>query len=713
MSELYVAFLWHMHQPNYRDPFKGYFAMPWVRLHAGKAYYDMAVLAEKFPGMGLTFNLVPSLLEQIEDYGAGTEDYELMLSKLDPAKLNRDEKDAILSRFFQANSDTMIRPLLRYSELRHLRGEKGTRSDIDAAVKVYSAQDFLDLQVLFNLSWFGFTIRETDSDIKKLVRKGRHYTIEDRDLVLEKQRDVLSRIIPLYRRLSEQGALDITASPFYHPILPLLCDTTVAREGMPGCLLPRNRFVSPEDAERQVNLGLDYMEKRMGVRPRGMWPSEGSVSPGALEIIRDAGIVWVATDEEILAKSVKQYHCDRDLYHPWSAHGVSIFFRDHTLSDRIGFVYARNPARLAVDDFIGRLKAVASGGDGTVRCVSVILDGENPWEYFPNSGKEFLTELYSRILADKELKPVSFSRFLEEHPSSSSIKSIFPGSWINGNFDTWIGDQEEADGWDALKNARDRLTENERRLSPEEAEEAWLEIYRAEGSDWFWWYGEDHTSPNDPEFDRLFRAHLERVYTILKLNPPPEILEPIIRKETVRPDVEPTGLLTPVIDGRVTTFYEWLSAGWFPASGPAGAMSGGISLISSMYYGFDLDMMYFRFDFTPQEEPIDITRWSLALYIQNGEGYRIDLSLAQPRSYLLYRKAKDKWIRRMHRTDVAVGKVIELGVSFADINMKGGQRGFFMVVVSEDGLEQERLPRTGTVMFVMPDETYTSMMWQV
>ena len=362
---------------------------------------------------------------------------------------------------------------------------------------------------------------------------------------------------------------------------------------------------------------------------------------------------------------------------------------------------------------MGKLKSIAGSGDGSARCVSVILDGENAWEFFKNSGKDFLNELYQRILSTGNLKPVTFTKFLKEHPPKKKIKSIFPGSWIHGNFDTWIGDQEEADGWDVLKNARETLIKKKNKLSEEELNEAWLEIYRAEGSDWFWWYGKDHSSPNDPEFDRLFRAHLERVYNILELETPVEIIEPIIQKQSIRPDVEPTGLLTPVIDGRMTTFYEWLSAGWFPVTGPIGAMSGGKHLISSVYYGFDLKSLYFRFDFTEHEEPLDVSNWSLSIKIQNGERYRIDVYLDKPDNFILFRRLKDRWIRRTRRKDIAVDRIIELGISFNDLNMEIGQKGFFTVIFYENGLERERLPGTGNVSFSVPDVNFQSIMWQL
>lgn len=713
MSTIHVAFLWHMHQPNYRDPIRGTYSMPWVRLHATKAYRDMVVLAERFPEMRLTFNLVPSLLEQTEDYAAGAGDYELVLSRRPPAELTPEEKKTILTRFFWANHETMVKPYPRYHELLRSRGMQGTRAEIETAAGEFSAQDFLDLQTFFALGWFGFSAREDDPDVRRLIRKGRFFTVEERDLLLDKQRNIVAEIIPLYRRAWESGAIDVTASPFYHPILPLLCDTFAACDGMPGCLLPKGRFRHPEDAAAQVRLSIEYFEKKLGRRPEGMWPSEGSVSPEALEILRDAGIRWVATDEDILAKSAKNYSRSRDLYHPWEAHGVSVFFRDRHLSDQIGFVYARNAATVAADDFIAQLRAIAATGASGPKCVSVILDGENAWETYPDSGRLFLETLYTRILAEKEIEPVTFREYLDRYPSDRKLRAIFPGSWINGNFDTWMGDREEADGWDALKNTRDQLAAHEPSLAPEAAAEAWREIYKAEGSDWFWWYGDDHSSPNDPEFDRLFRAHLERVYHLIGVAPPKEITEPIIQFHAERPEIEPAGIITPVIDGKTTTFYEWIAAGWLPTTGPEGAMSGGTSIITAIFYGFDLGNVYFRFDPVKSETPPDLSKWTLVIFLDTGESYRIELNLAHPDSYTILRRIRDKWVRRTRRTSVAMRRIIELGAGFPDIDAKAGMKVNFSVAFVEDGVERERWPKTGHISFTVPDETFPSREWQV
>ena len=713
MSKLNIAILWHMHQPNYRDPIRGVYSMPWVRLHATKAYLDMASLAARFPEMHLTFNLVPSLLEQMEDYAEGAEDFELILARKAPSELTLDEKKAILSRFFQANIDTMIKPLPRYLELLQYRGIMGSRTEIENATCKFSAQDFLDLQILFNLSWLGFSARENDPELRRIIRKGRLFTIEERNLVLDRQRDIVASLLPLYRQTWESGAIDISVSPFFHPILPLLCDTSIAREGMPAGLLPKRPFRHPEDAVTQVRMALRYFEEKFGRIPSGMWPSEGSVSPAALEIIRDSGIRWVATDEEILARSTKNYNRSRDLYHPWEANGLSVFFRDRHLSDQIGFVYAHNPAQTAVDDFIGKLRHIAAAGTTRSRCVSIILDGENAWENYPGSGKQFLETLYTRLLSEPDIQPISFSRYLEEFSPERSITSIFPGSWINGNYDTWIGDKEEVDGWDALNTVRDLLVAREKDLAPEAREEAWREIYKAEGSDWFWWYGDDHSSSNDPEFDRLFRAHLERVYQILGMIPPKEITETIIQHRVERAEVEPTGLITPIIDGRTTTFYEWIAAGWIPTAGPEGVMSGGQSILTSIYYGFDLDNCYFRLDPVKHKEPFDYSRWTLIIEIDTDEKYRVELHLGKPDSYTIFRQAGEKWVRRTRKNCVAMNRIIELGVGFGDVNVKKGLRVNFSVMLHEDGVERERWPKTSYINFTVPDENFQPRMWQI
>jgi len=704
-----------MHQPNYRDPIRGYYSMPWVRLHATKAYYDMAKLAERFPEVGMTVNLVPSLLEQIEDYVAGAVDYELMLSRKDPVELTAEDKEALLARFFQAHHETMIKPLPRFMELLQLRGVYGTRNDIATALKKFAFQDYLDLQVLFNLAWFGFAAKEEDSGLRKLIRKGRFYTIEDRDYVLKKQHDILAAIIPIHKKLWKEGAIDISASPFYHPILPLLCDSSIAQTGMPGCLLPANRYNQPGDAAKQVEMAMQYFKRKLGRKPTGMWPSEGSVSDEALQIIKDAGVKWAATDEDILAKSTEGYDRGRDLYQPWDKDGVAVYFRDIQLSDKIGFVYSRNPAETAVDDFIGRLNVIADQPSNKPRCISVILDGENPWEYYPNSGKEFIELLYERLGTEKKLAPISFTQYLDDYGPGGKLKSIFPGSWINGNFDTWMGDKEEADGWDALYNARAALVENEASLTKAKQKEAWSEIYRAEGSDWFWWYGDDHSSPNDPEFDRLFRAHLEHVYRLLGKEVPTEVSETILLKQLVRADVEPTGLISPVIDGRTTTFYEWLSAGWVPTAGPAGAMSGGEPLISAIYYGFDLEQFYLRMDFVELEDDKthDFSQRRFVIQLENGGKYRIEIDLADCCTYLIYRKSKDRWVRRVRRDTVALDRVFELAVPFEDIGAVAGTRINFVVTAFEDGVEHERWPASGSISFEAPDDDFESRMWQV
>ena len=351
---LYVAFLWHMHQPFYKDLVTGGYAMPWSRLHGVKDYYGMAHILRDFPDIRQTFNLVPSLMDQIIDYSEkGASDIYLDHARKPAADLGKGEQIFVLRNFFLANWDNMIRPYPRYWELLSKRGTDVSDRELGRMARYFSAQDFLDLQVWFNLAWFDPLFKDSDPMLIGLIQKGRDFTEEEKGQLIEKQREVMRLILPEYRDLWEQGRIEVSASPYYHPILPLLCDTDAAKTASPGIRLP-TRFSHPEDAEAQVSRALARFSEVFGRRPVGMWPSEGSVSEAVIPIVADQGIKWLATDEEVLAKSL-DIPLDRDfsgvskrpevLYRPYRAvhddREVSIVFRDHTLSDLIGFVYSK------------------------------------------------------------------------------------------------------------------------------------------------------------------------------------------------------------------------------------------------------------------------------------------------------------------------------------------------------------------------------------
>jgi len=542
-SPVSVTFLWHMHQPLYKNPEDGSYLLPWVRLHATKDYFDMAALIEAVPQMRAVINFVPSLFVQLEDYAKGiAKDPFLEYSSKPVSKLTDKEKLFLLNNFFTVNKKRKIDPSARYSELWKKKAQAG--SEPKKLLNNFSLKEYLDLQVLFNLAWCGPILRK-DAQVAALVAKDRSFTQKEKELLLAKQQELISRIIPTYRRLQEKGRIEVSVSPFYHPLLPLLCDSYSAEEAQPGITLPRSRFTHPEDAAEQIHLALQYYRQLFGTEARGMWPPEGGVSNKALELAIRQGLKWIATDESTLTKSasfgektIKEIEscfpsekmCSPYIYKSQQGE-ISIFFRNQALSNLISFVYSSWDEEKAADDFFRQLLALNSclkEGPGPY-IISIIMDGENAWEYFPKGGEVFLLSLYQKIAACPQFKPVTFSEFLSTigKGHQSSIAKILPGSWINGNFSTWIGEPVKNKAWDYLYQARKTLEEFVARLSPEEKkqkrkaiEKALKTIYVAEGSDWFWWLQSGEQAENERKFSLIMKLHLKEVYKALDLEIP-------------------------------------------------------------------------------------------------------------------------------------------------------------------------------------------------
>ena len=597
-SPLKIAILWHMHQPNYEDPGTNRMVLPWVRLHALKDYLDMPLIASQYENVRTTFNLVPSLLDQLDLYVNGATDRHLELTQIEATALTEDEKSEVIRTFFQAHPERMILPYPRYRSLyRKMRESSGQ----PVQASLFTSEEIRDVQIWSNLTWVDPTFRG-EEPVKALFAKGQHFTEEEKASLLDWQRGLLKRVVPTYRRLLDENRLEISFTPYYHPILPLLCDTNSAREAIPGISLPQAQFRHPEDARIQIKMACDRFKNLFGRPLTGMWPSEGSVSEEAAQIIAEHGIKWIATDEEVLYQSIRKGGQDI----PGNPHtvyeygGLKLLFRDHGLSDKIGFVYSAWSTERAIDDFFFHLKEIRrmhlNQLDRTV--VAIILDGENAWEYFPNDGYEFLNEFYRRIDSDPELQSITMAEASQQVPSTS-LKSLFAGSWINHNFRIWIGHPEDNSAWDLLAAARDTLVkfqDENPKFDKAKLERAWQQIYRAEGSDWCWWYGDEHRGPHNPEFDRLFRSHLMAIYDILGLAVPVELHSPIQGESSPLAVTYPEAIVTPAIDGRVTHFYEWSSAGTFDCRRVGGAMHRVATVVSMIYFAYDYDHVYIRLD---------------------------------------------------------------------------------------------------------------------
>lgn len=708
-----------MHQPYYKDPFTGLYRLPWVRLHGTKDYLDMVSILKDYPDIKQNFNLVPSLLEQIRDYVENNaKDVFVELTLKEASELNEEEKVFLLENFFLANWDTMIKPVPRFNELLMKRGLRVSSTELKRRLKYFSDSDLLDLQVLFNLVWIDPVLRRQDPFLSYLIEKGKDYTEEEKKSLITKQYDLLKRIIPEYRQLSERGQIELSTTPFYHPILPLLCDTNIARISSPDIRLPR-RFSFNEDARIQIRKGLEFFEDVFGFKPSGMWPSEGSVSEEVLRIVGSEGIKWIATDEEILARSLRialrghsgsLLHPEK-LYSVYEYEGVSIIFRDHKLSDLIGFVYSQWEPKTAAEDLINRLYQIRSSlSDDKPHIVAIILDGENAWEYYRNDGHDFLNYLYEGLSGNDRLRTVTISEFLSMTRYAESLHEIHPGSWINGNFNIWIGHEEDNTAWNYLLETRQAL-EIHKGLNPhKDLSSIFKYIYIAEGSDWNWWYGDEHSTENAKEFDELFRLNLMKVYKEIGTDVPPFLYVPVLKEDrATEPSIGIRGFIFPKIDGIMTSYFEWYQAAFIDVGRTGGSMHSSEGFLTRIYYGFNQDTLFIRMDpsiaFSEFQESSAIAIETIRPYI-----FKIYIPLKEGKA-ILYKKDEKGWIEVKKITDYAIKDILECAISFKDLEAKEKEEIDFFITVNKNGEEIERCPWRGYISVIVPTSDFEALMW--
>ncbi len=686
MKPLKVAILWHMHQPDYRDPVSDQTLLPWTYLHAVKDYAEMLKTAEEAEGARMTFNLVPTMLEQIERYARGeARDIWMEAAAKNPAGMNEEERRFLLTQFFSIHSERHILPYPRFRELARRRGS-GTK----VAVANFSDQDLRDLQVWFLLAWTGHHLRRESDHIGYLLEKGEKFTEPDKAQLIALYDGVVAGLIDRYRELEEAGIIEISVTPYAHPILPLLCGTDTAAQATAGIQLPATSFHHPGDARLQIRLGLDFVAERLGEKPRGMWPSEGAVSEQALRIMGEEGALWAASDEGILGKSLPGGLQERQrLYQPYAFDGLPLVFRDRDLSDRIGFVYAHWEPQRAAADLLGQLRRIAATSPGGV--VPLILDGENCWERYQDNGHPFLIALYRGLIADPALEMVTVSEAVEAM-EPTELQRISPGSWINSDFTIWIGHPEENTAWEWLERAR-RDTLGKGSL-PEVVErnggavpETVMHLLRAEGSDWFWWFGDDHVTAQADIFDRLFRRHLEALYREAGLPVPQHLHQPI--KPPLKPGVvhEPTALFTPSIDGRVTDYFEWLAAGSADLSA-GGAMHASHSEFEVLHYGYDEQFFYLRLD--PQEDLSSLLgpHGILEARIVTAETWLARLDPAADALTLFREKTRQV----AAKGEAACHQIVEMAVPLAPLGLEPGATLNLSFHLISDGSESARWP---------------------
>lgn len=736
---LHVAFIWHQHQPLYKSPeggsssylSTGRYRLPWVRLHGTKDYLDLVLMLERYPKLHQTVNLVPSLILQLEDYIAGTAfDPYLEVSLTPTEQLTQGQLEFILEHFFDANYDTLIKPHPRYRELYQLRQEKGEAW----CLANWDLQDYSDLLAWHNLAWIDPLFWD-DREIAAWLEQGRDFSLGDRQRIYSKQREILGRIIPQHRQMQETGQLEVMTTPYTHPILPLLADTDAGRVAVPNMTLPQYRFSWAEDIPRHLNKGWEFYKDRFKREPRGLWPSEQSVSPAVLPYIVKQGFGWICSDEAVLGWSLQQFfHRDEAgntqqpelLYRPYrlqtSTGDLSIVFRDHALSDLIGFTYSGMPPQDAAQDLIGRLQKIAqmqqSSESEQPWLVTIALDGENCWEFYEQDGKPFLEALYESFSNEPQLKLVTVSEFIQQFPPTATMKGeqLHSGSWVDGSFTTWIGDPVKNRAWDYLAHARLTLA-NHLEATEENNPAAWEALYAAEGSDWFWWFGEGHSSNQDAIFDQLFRLHLRGIYRALN-EPIPTYLSQPLETHEARQDHRSSGFIHPEINGSADE-QGWEKAGRLEIGGARGTMHSS-SPIQRLWYGLDQSNFYLRMDFKTGVQPgKDLpSQLNLLWFYPNKIMHNSSLPIAEtpdiaPVNYLFHHHLQinllthsiqfqqageySQWHQCESHAQAALNTCLEIAVPWKDLQQPPESAIRLVLVLSDEGHFRNYLPENGLI----------------
>ncbi len=601
MKKLSIAIYWHMHQPVYE--IEGTYLMPWARLHAVKDYLDMILFLERFPNLKLNIDVVPALLDTTEDYENGFHDIHSELTVSDVDKMTTEEKSFVLNNFFSAKFETMVFRSENYKQLYQKRFSKDVCNPDD-----FDNREYSDLMALFNLVWIDPIHFKRYPELKLLWDKQYNYTQDDRMRIIEIQRDIIRELIPTYRKYIQEGRVEVTTSPYYHAVLPILADMkgtikhALTTEGLPPTLN------MSDDAHQQIKSALDRVEEVFGKRPKGLWPPELCIGPKTLNLLAKEGVKWTISDEGILADSTHfdfvrdfkgnlsdPYHLLKVYEYQTKTEPINIIFRDRSIPNLINFEYAGLDSKMAADDLYDKIKIIQNkilvSPDDT-HLLTIALDGENCWENYQNDGNDFLETVYRYFEEDDSIETVLISDYIEADERKKVLNKIQPGSWIDKTFNYWIGETTKNRAWAYLKNTKDDFENfvKVNRTNPN-IERARRELFIAQGSDWFWWYGEPNNSGQDFVFDYMFRERLKNVYLILGLDTPDYLDSSLITKVEM-PFKHPTRAISPRMDGSFESYDDWYHSGNISLlDGPVFRENKNVDKI---HFGCDDTNVYFR-----------------------------------------------------------------------------------------------------------------------
>ncbi|MDD3237404.1 MAG: glycoside hydrolase family 57 protein [Candidatus Gastranaerophilales bacterium] len=737
-KNLSIAFIWHMHQPNYQAQPNGIRLMPWARLHAIKDYLDMLLQLDNFPDLKLNFNLVPVLVDAIEEYAhKGAHDIHSKLTVTPIDELTEDDKQYILNYFFDANYANLISHHKYYSDLYHKRYLK---EEVD--ISDFSEQEYSDIMMWFNLVWFDPRWIEEYPELKSFIEQERGFSLAQRVAVIDIQRQIMARIIPEFKKYQDEGRIEITTSPYYHPILPIMFDMNVAKKSAIRHPLPDCKINMAEDAKTQIKMALDKMEQTFGKRPVGMWPSEHCVSQKTLDCFADLGIKWTVSDEGILANTLKKEFvrdfkgyledpydlCNAYTYESKNHKPINIVFRDSVIPNLISFEYPHHESVIAASDLYSRIKTIQNklqNSPDEHHLLTIAMDGENSWESYANDGAQFLKTLYKLITRDETLHSVLVSDYIKEVQHIKKLDSLAAGSWINRDFQLWIAEPTKNLAWKYLCHTEEdlKIFAKEKDVDKRLVTMAKNELYIAQGSDWFWWYGEPNDSGQDHIFDYLFREHLKNIYLLLGKKVPKYLDSPLI-SFLGKPSRAPKKQISPHVNGKDLYNDEWINAGCIDI--PAGPIPQENKLFNRICFGCDETNIYLRFDinrfifdmegkfksiyqiyvyfksyneYAAYTAPIRTVNKPDYLFPILKDGYSHELKITlfkDVKSPMQFSKAQENnlWVLQMNNNvKYAYEDIVELCIPFFDLNISPGEKIDFFIINGTLGLTEEVYPQ--------------------